>query len=190
MAGRIYITRHGYDPQKGGYIKDPYLDGRPTMGACRPDLRRSLRVGDTVFAVSGGIPGFKQFILGCFDIQEKITMQEAYKRFPEQRLHLRDDGQKAGNVICDAKGHQHPLDDHKNFENRLQNYIIGGNEILLQTDEEIEVGRRETMDILRDVFHKAGSRPFDILGRSARKLDIKQVDELKDWLASIKQGGR
>ena len=32
MVGKIFITRNGYDPQTGGYIKDPYLDGIPKMG--------------------------------------------------------------------------------------------------------------------------------------------------------------
>lgn len=189
MVGKIYITRHGYDPQKGGYIKDPYLDGRPTMGACRPDIRKSLKIGDTIFVVSGGVRGFKQFIMGCFDVREKITMQEAYKRFPEQRLHLRDDGQPAGNVIIDAEGRQHELDNHSNFSGRLSDYIIGENKIVLRSDEEIETGRKETMHILRDVFNKAGSKPFDILGRAAPKLNANQVGELKKWLESIKQGG-
>lgn len=187
MVGKIYITRHGYDPQKGGYIKDPYLDGRPTMGACRPDIRKSLNIGDTIFVVSGGVPEFKQFIMGCFDIQNKITMQEAYKRFPEQRLHLRDDGQLAGNVIINAEGCQHELDNHENFNGRLSDYIIGGNEIILRSDDEIDAGRDQTMDILRSVFKKAGTKPFDILGRAAPKLNAKQVDKLKDWLESIKQ---
>lgn len=189
MAGKIYITRHGYDPQKGRYIKDPYLDGQPTMGACRPDIRKSLKVGDSIFLVSGGVPEFKQFVIGCFDIEKKLTMQEAYKYFPEQRLHLREDGQKAGNVICDAKGHQNPLDDHSNFAGRLSDYIVGGNEIILRTDEEIAAGREQTMDILRSVFNKVGSKPFDILGRAAPRLNGKQIDKLKTWLESIKHGG-
>ena len=188
MVGKIYITRHGYDPQKGGYIKDPYLDGCPTMGACRPDIRKSLNVGDTIFVVSGGVPGFKQFLMGCFDIREKITMQEAYKRFPEQRLHRRDDGQLAGNVIIDAEGRQHELDNHSNFAGRLADYIVGGNEIILRGDEEIKAGRDQTMDVLRDVFNKAGSKPFDIFGRAAPRLKADQVDKLKNWLESIKRG--
>lgn len=190
MIGKIYITRNGYDPQRGGYIKDPYLDGIPTMGACRPDIRKSLKVGDSIFVVSGRVRGFEQFLIGCFDIREKITMQEAYKRFPEQRLHQRTDGQLAGNVIIDANGGQHPLDNHKNFSGRISDYIIGEKEIILRSDEEIEKGRKETMEVLRDVFKKSGEKPFDILGRGARKVDEVQVSELKNWLNSIKQDAR
>lgn len=189
MIGRIYITRNGYDPQKGGYIKDPYLDGIPTMGACRPDIRKSLGLGDTIFVVSGRVRGFEQFIVGCFDISEKITMQEAYKRFPEQRLHERHDGQLAGNVICDAEGHQHLLDNHNNFAGRLSDYIVGKNKIVLESDEEIDIGRRETMDVLRSVLMKVGSKPFDILGRGAPRLHARQVAELRRWLESIKRSG-
>lgn len=189
MAGKIYITRNGYDPQKGGYIKDPYLEGQPTMGACRPDVRRSLGIGDTIFVVSGGVEEYKQFIIGCFDIQEKITMQEAYKLFPEQRLHRRDDGQLAGNIIIDGEGQQHKLDNHDNFSNRMSDYIIGTNEIILRSDSEIKAGREQTMDMLRGVLNKSGSKPFDILGRAAPRLSDKQVEDFKAWLQEIKNSG-
>ena len=187
MSGKIFITRHGYDPQKGGYIKDPCLDGIPKMGACHPDIRKKLNVGDSIFVVSGKVRGFDQFIIGCFDIQEKITMQEAYKRFPEQRLHVRYDGQLAGNVIINEDGTQHSLDNHKNFEGRLSDYVIGENKIVLESEEEIETGREQTLGVLSNIFYRTGKKPIDILTRGARNLDPNQVQRLKNWLHSVKQ---
>lgn len=58
---------------------------------------------------------------------------DRHERFPEQRLHLREDGQLDGNVIVGANGAQHPLDDHKQetFDWRIKNYIVGTNEICM-----------------------------------------------------------
>lgn len=42
MVGKIFITRTGYDPQLGKHVKDPYLGPCPTLGACRPDVRKQL----------------------------------------------------------------------------------------------------------------------------------------------------
>ena len=33
MAGKIIITRTGYDPEFGKHIKDPYLGPNPSLGA-------------------------------------------------------------------------------------------------------------------------------------------------------------
>lgn len=43
MIGKIFITRSGYDPQLGKHVKDPYLGDCPTLGACRPDIRKQLQ---------------------------------------------------------------------------------------------------------------------------------------------------
>jgi hypothetical protein len=53
MIGKIFITRSGYDPQLGKHVKDPYLGANPTLGACRPDVRRQLNEGDHIFVISG-----------------------------------------------------------------------------------------------------------------------------------------
>lgn len=45
MVGKIYITRHGYDPEQGRHVKDPYLGPCPTLGACQPDIRNTLEKG-------------------------------------------------------------------------------------------------------------------------------------------------
>ena len=107
MVGRIFITRTGYDPQRGRHIKDPYLSDTPSLGACRPDIRRRLAPGDHVFVISGKVPDANQFVIGGFEVESKIDMREAYRLFPEQRLRRRDDGQLAGNIIVNSKGGQH-----------------------------------------------------------------------------------
>ena len=93
MIGKIFITRCGYDPQLGKLVKDPFLGEQPSLGACRPDIRRKLMPGDEIFAISGKIKGFSQFVMGGFEVAAKLDVREAFERFPEQRLYVREDGQ-------------------------------------------------------------------------------------------------
>ena len=164
MIGKIFVTSSGYDPEKGKDVKDPYLGPTPSLGACRPDIRRQLQIGDEIFVVSGKVRNVDQFVIGGFGIKEKISVFEAYERFPEQRLKLGDDGQLIGNVIVDASGKQHELDHHpkKTFDKRIENYVVGCNPIVLVTPEEVAEGRQRTLEILRDVF--------DLKGDSIREL--------------------
>src|SRR5687767_3679356 len=104
MVGKIFITSSGYDPEKGKHVKDPYLGSCPTLGACRPDIRRTLQEGDQIFVVSGKVPNADQYVIGGFQIAEKISAKEAYQRFPHLRLSKLDDGQVTGNVIVNARG--------------------------------------------------------------------------------------
>ncbi len=129
----------------------------------------------------------KQYIVGGFEVAEKIHATEAYKRFPEQRLHLTEAGQLAGNVIIDARGQQHSLDKHPvaSFEDRLTNYIVGRNPIVMATPEEIARAREETIYVLRFILGKGGNCPINVIGRCS-KLDAHQVLELRDWLLSLK----
>src|SRR4051794_9630871 len=118
MIGKIFVTSSGYDPEEGKDVKDPYLGPKSSLGACRPDIREKLQKGDHVFVVSGKVRKVDQFVIGGFEIEEKITAIEAFERFPEQRLVLLPNGQVSGNVIVTADGKQHPLDDHNQFERR------------------------------------------------------------------------
>ena len=156
MKGKIFVTSSGYDPEKGKHVKDPYLGPNPTLGACRPDIRENLQKGDQIFTVSGKVPGVAQFVMGGFEIAEKIPAIDAYERFPELRLQKLDDGQITGNVIVDAEGKQHELDHHTKFDRRIKNYIVGTNPIVLATPAEMAEGRRMTLEILQDVFGKKG----------------------------------
>jgi len=186
MIGKIFITRNGYDPQLGKHIKDPYLGPQPTLGACRPDIRKQLRVGDHLLFISGKVPQANQFVMAGFEIEAKIDATEAYQLFPEQRLRELQDGQLACNISVDANGRQHQLDDHNSFEKRIKNYVIGTNLLSLETDEEIDEGRKETLDVLRDVLHRKGNSPIEVVGRWGSPLTEKQIQELRDWLESIK----
>jgi hypothetical protein len=186
MVGKIFITRSGYDPQLGKHVKDPYLGDGPTMGACRPDIRKQLTEGDHIFVISGKLKGVNQFVMGGFEIERKINACEAYDMFPDQRLSRRGDGQLTGNIIVDATGHQHELDDHKSFENRIQNYIVGANPLALSSEEEVAEGRKHTLEALRAILRKDGESPFEIVGRFGTRLTENQIEELRTWLTSLK----
>jgi len=187
MFGYAFITSNGYDPGKGKLVKDPYLGDTPSLGACMPHVRRQVQPGDHIFVVSGKVPDVKQYVIGGFEVAEKIHATDAYKRFPEQRLHLTEEGQLAGNVIIDARGQRHALDRHPvtHFENRLENYIVGRNPIVLATPEEIARAREETIYMLRFILGKSGKFPINVIGRCS-KLDAFQVLELRNWLLSLK----
>jgi hypothetical protein len=191
MVGKIFITRTGYDPQVGKHVKDPYLDGtRATLGACRPDVRRKLVIGDHIFVISGKVKGFPQFVMCGFEIAEKIAAMEAFRTFPDLRLRQRDDGQLTGNVIVDANGQRHQLDDHKTFASRVNNYVVGTNVLALLTDEEIAAGRDETLAVLQEILGKSGKSPIEIVGRWGADLTEEQIQLLRKWLDELKHAHR
>lgn len=187
MIGKIFITRSGYDPERGKHVKDPYLGDVPTLGACRPDIRKQLQLGDHIFAISGKIRGLEQFVMGGFEIASKITATEAYKLFPEQRLQVREDGQLTGNIIVDSQGQQHVLDNHASFSERIKNYVVGSNLIALQAPEEIELARKQTREVLQEVLKKKGASPVEIVGRWGSRLTAEQVAQLREWLATLRK---
>lgn len=183
--GYMFIASSGYDPDKGKHIKDPSLGSTPTFGACMPNVRKQVQPGDSIFVISGKIYESLQYIIGGFDVTEKIHVNEAYRRFPEHHLLRRTDHELTGNIIVDKNGVQHFLDNHKNFDKRLENYIVGKNPIVLTDPTEIEKGREGTLEILKTLFNKDGKTPHNIVGRM-RKLDEEQVKKLKEWLLSLK----
>jgi len=191
MIGKIFVTGSGCDPVKGKHIKDPYLGPKPSLGACRPDIRRQVQKGDHVFVVSGKVQGFSQIVLGGFEVAEKISAIEAYERFPEQRLCVLPDGRVIGNVVVNAKGKQHDLDHHNKdtFDRRIENYLVGTNPIALLTLEEIDEGRLRTLEILQEVFGKKGNSIREIIGRN-RNMTETQVDKLRMLLDAVKDSVR
>ena len=186
MVGKIFITRSGYDPELGKHVKDPYLGDSPSLGACRPDIRKSLEEGDHIFTISGRVPQANQYVMGGFEIDAKIDAEIAFQRFPEQRLQQRDDGQLTGNIIIDQSGKQHSLDDHSGFDRRIKNYIVGKNLIALSEPREIALGRKQTLEALQDILHKSGNSPFAVVGRFGSKLTEEQIVQLRRWLFTIK----
>ncbi len=191
MIGKIYVTGNRCDPVEGTHLKDPYLGVNPSLGGCRPDIRKQVQKGDHIFAVSSKLRGIAQVVLGGFEVAEKISVKEAYERFPEQRLRRLPDGQLTGNVIANADGKQHELDHHdKNtFDRRVENYIVGINPIALVTLEEITEGRARTLEILRDVFGIKGDSIRELMGRG-RNLSDKQIEKLRVHLEAVKKAVR
>ena len=189
MIGKIFITSSGYDPQLGKHVKDPYLGQNPSLGACRPDVRRQVSEGSHLFVISGKLPNVRQFVMGGFEVVQKIDAREAYQRFPDQRLRLREDGRLTGNIIVDQDGGRHELDNHKpsSFAKRISNYIVGTNCIALVRPEEIALGREQTLDVLREIFKKNGESPWDIVGHYGSQLTEEQVRQLHEWLLSLKK---
>lgn len=188
MIGKIFVTGSGCDPIEGKHVKDPYLGANPSLGGCRPDIRKQVQKGDNIFVVTGKVPGIAQVVLGGFEVAEKISAIEAYERFPEQRLRLLPDGQVTGNVIVNAMNEPHYLDHHKldTFDQRAENYLVGTNPIALLTLEEITEGRKQTLEILREVFDLKGNSIREIMGRH-RNLTEKQVLKLRTLLNGVKQ---
>ena len=186
MMGKIFITRKGYDPQLGRHIKDPYLGDTPSIGACRPDFRKKLNRGDYLFVISGRVPDANQFVVGGFEVDKKMNAVEAYAAYPEQRLRALENGELAGNIIVDDRGCQHPLDDHPNFDRRIENYIIGKNPIALTSDDEIRRGRSETMDVLQEILGRKGATPWKVVTRFGQSLNEHQIEQMLHWLNGLK----
>ena len=67
MKGYIYTMFAGADPGHGWTLTDPIFDKVPTLGACVPHIRRAVQEGDYIFAISGRVPGARQFIVGGFN---------------------------------------------------------------------------------------------------------------------------
>lgn len=188
MKGYIYITGTGTDPALRGNLNDPLFTKVPTLGACMPNVRRSVTRGDWIFVISGKVAGAQQYVVGGLQVAEKIDALAAYHRFPENRLTVADDGVIIGNVIVQADGTQHPLDQHppNTFEERVKNYVVGGSAISLTTPREVELGRQQTLGKLGDILGRRGAnRVIDAIGRWS-KLDQTQVTEMLDWLSGIK----
>ncbi|WP_061246441.1 MULTISPECIES: hypothetical protein [Leptospira] len=174
----------GADPGVGWKMNDPIFGTPTTLGACVPNVRNSVTEGDYIFVVSGRVSKIKQFIVGGFQVEEKITAKDAYRRFPQYRQKVRDNTIE-GNIIVNSKGEHNGIDLHNNFEKRIQNYIVGGNSIYLSEDKEIEIAREETLNKLSEIFKRKGKSVHEIIARW-RKLDEIQINGLKDWLNEIR----
>jgi hypothetical protein len=190
MAGYIFISPNS-DPGMGRPLLDPMLGRgrRPTMGTCRPDLRRYVQVGGSIFVISGSLGKHtQQYVIGGLDVASKIASQlEAYERYPEYRLDFDGKGVRSGNIIVTAGGDQHDQDDHSNFDSRIKNYLEGANQIVLESPAEVALGRARSLDILAQVFDKPKATTIrEIVGRN-RKLSDKQVAQLRKALVSLKQ---
>ncbi len=190
MDGYIYITGSGADPAERDNLSDPLFGKTPTLGACMPNIRRVVRPGDYIFVVSAKIPTVQQYVIGGIRVAEKIDALAAYHRFPENQLHVDGEGKLRGNIIVTPEGTQHPLDHHRpaTFEQQIKNFVVGDQSVVLDKEQEVALGRAQSLEKLSAVIGKRGNRVFDIIGRSA-KLQDAQVRELLDWLRGIKVAG-
>lgn len=187
MKGYIYTMFAGADPGNGWQMTDPIFGKVPTMGACMPQIRRAVNIDDYIFTISGRVKNLQQYVVGGFQVQEKINALLAYQRYPEYRQVQDENGKLSGNIIVDVDGNQNPYDYHRgNFEKRIQNYIIGKNPNYISDKKHVEQARgKASLEILSDVFGKSGNKPHDIIGRW-RKLDERQVEKILNWLDQIK----
>ena len=189
MSSQIYTMYAGADPSQGWVMNDPIFGKRPTLGSCVPNIRRNVQVGDWIFFVSGRVKADRQYVVGGFQVEEKINQMVARDRFPELIVRRDESGHVLGNIIVNADGTQNAEDNHANFERRLENYLVGGASVELNTPKEFEQSRAETLAILSRLFGKEGNRPFDIIGRG-RSMDNGQVGEMRSWLEAIKSQTR
>jgi hypothetical protein len=188
VKGYIYISSPNADPGRNRNLNDPMFRSPPTLGGCMPNIRRLVLPGDHVFVISGTTQGVQQYVVGGFQVAEKISALAAYDRFPENRLRRDGEGKLLGNVLVDSGGHQHPLDKHRadTFASRIENYLIGVSPIVLETPAEVARGRSETLDRLSSILERPrANRVIDVMGRWAR-LDEAQIEKTLDWLRGIK----
>lgn len=186
MSSYIYTMHEGADPGCGWVMNDPIFGKTPTLGACVPNIRRAVNLGDWIFVVSGRAPNVQQFVVGGFRVADKINHLAAYDRFPDYRIRKDSDGHVEGNIIVTADGKHHPADNHDNFERRIENYIVGSDPIVVEDPASVQEARHDTLRVLSRIFEKEGNRVFDIIGR-ARKMDDHQVTELRAWLDSLQR---
>lgn len=184
MKGYIYKLYKGADPHAGWTFNDPIFGKKASLGACMPNIRTAVDIGDWVFCISGKIVEKTPYIVGGFQVDEKISAIEANLKYPEFRLQKNERGQIVGNIIVDDSGAHHPLDDHNNFEKRRENYILGSNNIYIANQKSIEDSRRKTLEILQKTFNRRANRIDDIVPRW-RKLDQHQVETLVGELKKI-----
>lgn len=177
MKGYVYKLYAGADESIGWVLNDPIFGNFSTLGACVPNVREAVDVGDWVFAVSGRVPQKVPYIVGGFKVDEKISAIEAHIRFPSYRLNVGSNGQILGNVIVDEKGGHHPLDGHDNFNRRKENYLVGTESLYPKDADEIELVRGRTHAIMEKVLHKQSNSIFGLMSRW-RRLDSDQVNTM------------
>lgn len=185
MKGYIYTMYAGADPGTGWNMTDPIYGKVPTLGACMPNVRRAVEQGDYIFSISGRMQNVKQYVVGGFSVDEKINALAAYNRLPENRMKVTSEGALLGNIIVDENGRHLNFDYHKNYERRIENYIIGKDPVIIEGEKQIARAREETLNILNELFRKNEDSVKKIIGRW-RKMDETQIKDLLSWIAEIR----
>jgi hypothetical protein len=187
MKGYMFVSP-GSDPGAGRPLADPIFGRVTTMGMCRPDLRRQVQKGDSLFVLSGKLEGVQQYLIGGLTVGQQLDALTALAKFPQNELKQLEDGSKAGNIIVTATGERNPLDHHaaKTFKQRIQNFIIAKDAVYIEAQKEVELARQRTLDILRRVFDKPKADSVHKLIYRGRVLNEKQIAMLVEALESIK----
>lgn len=187
IKGYVYITGTGADPAARQNLHDPLFSNTPTLAACMPNIRRLVERGDYIFVISGKVPGIQQYVIGGMRVAEKISAIAAYKRFPENRLHIDEQGKLQGNIPIDSRGRKHPFDHHDaaTFADRVKNFIVGDNAVAIKTAKEVELARAQSLAKMSQILDRRGNRMIDVVSRWKR-LNQDQVKETIDWLKGIK----
>lgn len=186
MKGYLYTMFKGADPACGWRMTDPLLGEVPTLGACVPNIRRAVAPGDHIFVVSGRVKGQRQYVVGGFEVSEKIRTLAAYERFPQNRQRKLPTGELAGNIIITSEGSRSAVDYHSNFDGRLDNYVVGKSPIALELPGEVEKGREQSLEVVSDLFKIKAASLGQLVGHM-RRLDEEQIERLRVWLQSLKQ---
>ena len=187
MKGYIYTMYKGADPAEGWQMTDPIYGKIPTLGACMPNIRKAVEKGDYIFSISGRVANIKQYVVGGFRVDEKIDSLAAYERFPQNRMTVDESGVFLGNIIFDEKGNHLDCDYHKNHENRVDNFVVGEDPIVIQGNEQVEKARKETLDFLNKLFGRHEDSIYKVVSRW-RKLNEAQIKELLNWMKNIQKG--
>ncbi|KQW77342.1 hypothetical protein ASC89_19325 [Devosia sp. Root413D1] len=188
MKGYIYKLYAGADPSMGWEFNDPIFGKYATLGACMPNIRRFLDIGDWVFALSGKVPERVPYVIGGFKVDEKLDALDAYERFPEYRLKKNERGQVIGNIIVNADGEHNALDDHDQFAKRRQNYLVGKEAVAIVGERAIELARARTHGMLERILKVRSNNTADLVPRW-RGLNEEQVKALVQELRRL-QGGK
>ena len=112
--------------------------------------------------VTGKTEGVQQYVVGGFEVDEKISALAAYDRFPQNRIRQGPDGHLVGNIVVNANGSRSPLDEHDEddaqaFERRIRNYVVGTHPVAMTSPEEVQRARDETMGRLAQVLQRPPS---------------------------------
>lgn len=191
MAGYIFVSP-GSDPGVGKPLNDPILGKgvRPTMGTCRPDLRRLVNIGDSIFVISGsmGRLHIPQYVVGGMEVAKKLASQlAAYDAYPEHRLSFDDNGVRSGNIIVQADGRHDPRDNHDKFDSRINNYLLGKNQIVMESPDEVALARDRSLRLLVRIFEMPKARSIREIVPRHRKLSDAQVEMLRSSLLDLKR---
>jgi len=194
MGGRIYISSALVNTRitkcKIGdkwRENDPHFWSLPpTWGICRTDFRRSIKPGEYIFFVLPKNADLPQMIYAYFKVEEQISHEEAYIRFPKKRMHKNFN--KNGNIIVDEFGryNKYDLNIHKDRFDSIREYYLLGEEIesefLLRNPDKIIKLSKSFLKILGKVFGTQRESVYGYLTRKGRRLDDEQVEILLEFL--------